>query len=98
LPIARESGEDLTDIVLLGHSFGSTIASNRFADRLHCPEGYTLTALTALAIAKKALAGQFSAGFQIPSLAYGADLILEIEGVIREDLVASCAGYIRAEN
>jgi hypothetical protein len=32
------------------------------------------------------LAGQTSAGFPIPSLADTADLIWEIEGVVREDL------------
>jgi short subunit dehydrogenase-like uncharacterized protein len=53
--------------------------------RLRGPEGYTLTALTALAIVQHVLDGQFSAGFQTPSKAYGADLILEIEGVTRED-------------
>jgi len=61
-------------------------AGNRRTARLSCPEGYTLTALTALAIAKKVLAGQFFTGFQTPSLAYGADLILKIDGVMREDL------------
>jgi len=61
-------------------------SGNRFASRLQCPEGYTLTALTALAAMKKVLAGQTTAGFQTPSLAYGADFILEIEGVVREDL------------
>ena len=54
--------------------------------RLQCPEGYTLTAMTALAIMEKVLAGRFAVGFQTPSLAYGADLILEIEGVMREEL------------
>jgi short subunit dehydrogenase-like uncharacterized protein len=53
--------------------------------RVRAPEAYTLTALTALAIAEKALAGQAPAGFQTPSRAYGADLILEIPGVTRED-------------
>jgi short subunit dehydrogenase-like uncharacterized protein len=57
--------------------------------RLHAPEAYTLTALTALAIAEKALAGQAPAGFQTPSRAYGADLILEIPGVMREDSAPS---------
>ena len=61
-------------------------SGKRLVSRLQCPEGYTLTMMTALAIAKKVLAGQTSAGFQTPSLAYGADLILEIEGVVREDL------------
>ncbi len=54
--------------------------------RLQGPEGYTLTALTALAIVTKVLAGDAPVGFQTPSRAYGADLILEIEGVTREDL------------
>jgi short subunit dehydrogenase-like uncharacterized protein len=54
--------------------------------RLQCPEGYTLTALTALAIVTKVLAGQVNVGFQTPSKVYGADLILEIEGVERSDI------------
>jgi short subunit dehydrogenase-like uncharacterized protein len=54
--------------------------------RLQGPEGYTLTALTALAIAERVLAGNFRAGFQTPSLAFGADFILEFEEVSREDL------------
>jgi len=54
--------------------------------RLRAPEAYTLTALTALAIAEKALAGQAPVGFQTPARAYGADLILEIPGVMREDV------------
>jgi len=54
--------------------------------RLRSPEGYTLTALTGLAIAKRAAAGDFKPGFQTPSLAYGADFILGFDGVSREDL------------
>jgi short subunit dehydrogenase-like uncharacterized protein len=50
------------------------------------PEGYTLTALTALTIAEKILNGNFCAGFQTPAKCYGADLILKIEGVNREDV------------
>ncbi len=61
-------------------------SGKRLVSRLQCPEGYTLTALTALAIAQKVLAGQVAVGFQTPSLVYGADFILEIEGVVREDL------------
>lgn len=49
-------------------------------------EGYTMTALTALKIAEKILAGNFCAGFQTPAKCYGADLILEIEGVTRADV------------
>jgi short subunit dehydrogenase-like uncharacterized protein len=54
--------------------------------RQTCPEGYTTTYLTALEIAKKILKGNLSAGFQTPAKMYGADLILEIEGVTRENV------------
>jgi short subunit dehydrogenase-like uncharacterized protein len=50
------------------------------------PEGYTLTALTALNIAQKILAGHFSPGYQTPAKAFGPDLILEIKGVTRQDV------------
>jgi short subunit dehydrogenase-like uncharacterized protein len=50
------------------------------------PEGYTLTALTALAVVARVLAGEVGAGFQTPARAYGADLILTIDGVTREDV------------
>lgn len=56
---------------------------NRVEARQTGMEGYTLTALTALKIAEKILAGNFRTGFQTPARAYGADLILEIEGVKR---------------
>ncbi len=59
-------------------------AGNRAAARLRTPEGYTLTADTALLIAGKVLAGQLTAGFQTPSRVYGPDLVLEAEGVTRE--------------
>lgn len=61
-------------------------SGNHVVSRLQCPEGYTLTALTAVAIVQKVLAGQVAVGFQTPSLVYGADFILEIEGVVRQDL------------
>ncbi|MCG8349914.1 MAG: saccharopine dehydrogenase NADP-binding domain-containing protein [Chloroflexales bacterium] len=54
--------------------------------RLYTPESYALTVQTALAIATKVLNGQAPVGFQTPSLAYGANFILEIDGVKREDL------------
>lgn len=61
-------------------------AGRRVVSRLHGPEGYTLTAMTAIAIVKKVLSGQLKPGFQTPSLMYGADLILEIPEVVLEDL------------
>ncbi|HRI27487.1 MAG TPA: saccharopine dehydrogenase NADP-binding domain-containing protein [Chitinophagales bacterium] len=60
---------------------------NTATARLTGPEGYTLTALTAMAIVEKVLCGDAPTGFQTPSMAYGADFILEIKGVTREDLL-----------
>jgi short subunit dehydrogenase-like uncharacterized protein len=60
-------------------------AGRSAVSRLRGPEGYTLTAMTALAAVEKVLAGKAPAGFQTPSMAYGADFILEIPGVKRTD-------------
>jgi short subunit dehydrogenase-like uncharacterized protein len=59
---------------------------NRVESRMQTPEGYTITALAALSIVQKILDGNFTRGYQTPAKAYGADLILEIEGVMREDV------------
>ncbi|SNT34789.1 Uncharacterized conserved protein [Ekhidna lutea] len=48
--------------------------------RLKTPNGYTLTAASTVLIAQKILNGNFTIGFQTPSIAYGEKLILEIEG------------------
>jgi short subunit dehydrogenase-like uncharacterized protein len=50
------------------------------------PEGYTVTAIAALNIAEKILAGEFTTGYQTPAKAYGADLILELDGVEITDI------------
>ena len=59
---------------------------NLVESRMQCPEGYTVTALAALNIAEKVLAANFTPGYQTPAKAYGADLVLEIEGVARQDV------------
>ena len=53
---------------------------------LQTPDGYTLTAMTALECAKKVCEGNFKPGFQTPSLAYGKDFILEFAKCVRQDL------------
>jgi short subunit dehydrogenase-like uncharacterized protein len=58
----------------------------RVVSRLRTPDGYTLTALTSVAAAEKVLAGGAKPGFQTPSLAFGADFILEIAGAERQDV------------
>jgi short subunit dehydrogenase-like uncharacterized protein len=54
--------------------------------RLQTPDGYALTAITALEIARRAAAGETPPGFQTPSMAFGPDFILEFENCRREDL------------
>jgi short subunit dehydrogenase-like uncharacterized protein len=61
-------------------------AGGRAVSRLVGPEGYTLTALAAVAAAERVLAGGAKPGFQTPSLAFGADFALELDGVLREDV------------
>lgn len=51
--------------------------------RLSGPEVYTLTALAALTITQRVLNGEAQAGYQTPAGLFGADLVLEIEGVRR---------------
>jgi short subunit dehydrogenase-like uncharacterized protein len=56
--------------------------------RLVTPDGYALTAVSAVEIARRAAAGETPPGFQTPSMAFGADFIGEFEGCRREDLSA----------
>jgi short subunit dehydrogenase-like uncharacterized protein len=62
-------------------SSGRTVRS-----RLRTPEAYTLSARTAAAVASEVMAGNYVPGFQTPARLYGADYILEFEGVTREAL------------
>lgn len=68
----------------------------RAVSRLHGPEGYTFTALAAVEALRRALAGRAEradrepgpagGGFRTPSQAFGADFVLSLPGVRREDL------------
>ena len=59
---------------------------NVAVSRLHGPEaGLVWTTRAALAVVRRVLAGNASPGFQTPARAYGPDLVLECEGVTRED-------------
>jgi len=64
----------------------SDLNGNRVESRLQGPEGYTMTAIAALNIAEKILAGNLKPGYQTPAKAYGADLVMEIEGTARQDV------------
>ncbi|MFC6755943.1 hypothetical protein ACFQER_03480 [Halomicroarcula sp. GCM10025894] len=60
---------------------------DRAVSRLRGPQTYALTVETALATARRTLEGDAPAGYQTPAGAYGPDLILDVEGVEREDVV-----------
>ncbi len=57
----------------------------RRVSRLVTPEAYTFTARAALTLVERILAGVAPEGFQTPSRAFGADLVLGIEGITRHD-------------
>jgi len=54
--------------------------------RLETLSGYALTSKTSVLIAEKILRGNFKSGYQTPAMAYGADLVLEIDSTNRNDL------------
>jgi short subunit dehydrogenase-like uncharacterized protein len=57
----------------------------RVAVRARTPESYAFTATAALSAVGKVLEGMVKPGFQTPSLAFGADFLLAIEGTSRFD-------------
>ena len=71
------------------HVWGEAVDAEgrRAISRLHGPEaGLVWTTSAALGAARKALAGIAKAGYQTPASAFGADFVLEGEGVTREDV------------
>jgi len=87
IPPGGPSDEERARSKMLLWGEASDANGNRVESRMTTPEGYTLTALTALNIIQKILDGYFKLGFQTPAKTYGADLILEIEGVTRQDIL-----------
>ena len=61
---------------------------NTVSARIHGPEpGVEWTAETALRAVAKVLQGKSTPGFQTPGKVFGADFVLEVDGVTREYLV-----------
>jgi short subunit dehydrogenase-like uncharacterized protein len=54
--------------------------------RLGTPDAYTFSAEAAAAVAARAAAGDVEPGFQTAARVYGPDFVLELSGVVREDL------------
>ena len=87
IPAGGPSDEERAKGKTLMWGEASDDAGNRVESRQQGPEGYTLTAIAALNIVENVLNGNFDSGYQTPAKAYGADLVLEIEGVERQDFV-----------
>jgi len=60
-------------------------AGNKAEARLQGPEAYSFTVRTALAVVERVLAGQTPVGFHTPSMAFGPDFVLHVEGTVRAD-------------
>ena len=58
-------------------------AGRRVEAHMRTAEAYQFTAISALLIAGKVLAGETKPGYQTPAGAYGPDLVMEIDGVTR---------------
>jgi short subunit dehydrogenase-like uncharacterized protein len=69
--------------VLVGQAWDGT---REVASRMETVEAYTLTAWTALEIARRACSGGAVPGYQTPATAYGPDFILGFDGTVRSDL------------
>ena len=85
-PGPTESDRDLTFTNVWGEV--EDAQNQKAVARLHGPEaGVIWTAWAAIAAVKKILAGNAPPGYKTPAMAYGADFVLECEGVVREDVV-----------
>ena len=69
-----------------------TNGDERLVARLKTPNGYTLTARTAVESALRVLDGETEPGYQTPSLAFGSDYILEFDDVVRRDAMPPVPG------
>ncbi|MBZ0113343.1 MAG: saccharopine dehydrogenase NADP-binding domain-containing protein [Thermoanaerobaculia bacterium] len=83
-PAGPDAGQRANGRSLLWGEIRNT-AGDSVVARLSGPEGYSLTAATAIRIVERVLGGDLEAGFQTPGGHYGADFVLEVEGVERHD-------------
>lgn len=83
LPVPTAESRRKAAAVFIGEV--SDQSGRHLLSKLTIPEGYTCTMLTAVEIMKRILEDKCKTGFQTPSLAYGADFILQFDRVKRED-------------
>lgn len=67
------------------YMWGEVLNGGSAVSRLRLPNSYTLTARTAAETLERVLNGDVKPGYQTPATAYGADFVLDIEGVERWD-------------
>ncbi len=79
----KENLRESSKSYITGRAWNKT---NSVQSQLITPNGYSLTAMTSVSVARRILKGDFKTGFQTPSSAYGADFILAFNGVTRTDL------------
>jgi short subunit dehydrogenase-like uncharacterized protein len=63
-------------------------AGKTFTARLQTMEAYALTAQTVVLAVESLDSEKLSPGFKTPSLAFGADFILRVQGSVREDIIS----------
>ena len=81
----KEEKRRSASVIFIGEATNQN--GGRAVTKLTTPEGYTCTALTTVEIMKCILNGDFKTGFQTPSMAYGANFILQFNRVKRENLI-----------
>lgn len=85
--IDKKTGGPSEEKLLTGKSYlwgKVTNASGQYVEaRLETISGYWLTAKTSVLIAEKIIQGNFKPGYQTPAMAYGENLVMEIEGTKR---------------
>ena len=80
LRVAGPSEEQLENGLAIVVAEAVDAGGQRAFGRLQTPSGYKLTYLAAVDIARRVLDGEWQAGFQTPSLAYGAEYVLGLPG------------------
>jgi short subunit dehydrogenase-like uncharacterized protein len=81
-PDARTRDERQAVIVVEAEQAGRVVARAR----MRTPEAYTFTAQVGMAVAQRVLDGDQQPGFQTAARVFGADFVLGLPGVAREDL------------
>ena len=78
----RSAREPATTVLAEARAADGRLATSR----LDAPGPYAFTALSAVAVLERVLAGDVEPGFETPARVYGADFVLRLPGVTRQDV------------